>query len=123
MLSELFCRGDEMAEKRLLLCCRVGYGGDVLARYDEYVGRVLWMEVAECDALVVLIDEWGWDFLCDDFTEDAVGGHRLYIHLMFLDVHRVMNWVVHVFCFENGSIYAPIPKQNACVRRFLLFFP
>lgn len=57
LLGELFCGDEEMAEKWLLLLGSIGYGCDVFTRNDQKVRGILWMNIGEGDAFVVLMEE------------------------------------------------------------------
>lgn len=77
--SFLFCdRGggeQEVAEEGLVGGVGFSHARDGLARDHEDVNGCLWGNVAESDAMLILVDEGGRDFPVADFLEEGLFGH------------------------------------------------
>jgi hypothetical protein len=65
----------QMTEQLTVFRLDVGVGGNDLARDDEHVYGRLRIDVVEGDAVFVLVDDAGGDFLFDNLQENVVAEH------------------------------------------------
>ena len=72
-LGNLLRSVHQVTENALLvLTCMLQLGKAVAEFWDnQYVSRSLGVDVPESQALVVLMNDISWDFLCDDLVEDG----------------------------------------------------
>ena len=77
LLGDLRRRDQQLPQNNLMSLFGLGDTGQsvFVLGDDEDVGRSNWCNVPESEDVVVLVDNFRWDFLTDQFVEDCFFGH------------------------------------------------
>lgn len=75
LLSQAGGHQQEVAQSRLVVCISFAYTRDGFARDHQEVSGGLWIDVANGNANLVLVDDVGGDFAGDDLFENRSFSH------------------------------------------------
>lgn len=71
---------QQVAQQSLVFQIGIGQSGNFLLRHQQHMGRRLRVDIAEGEAMLVFVDDVGWNGTADDFAEQ--GRHRVVTHFI-----------------------------------------
>ena len=83
-----------MPQQCLILGCGVGEFGNGLTWDDEYVGRSLGVDISNHYAMVILVEEFGWDLAPRNFAKYGIGHFSDSVQLL-IGRHRARLFLQH----------------------------